>query len=141
MSLSEAVSDYCTSQHFTLLEDGLKPDADQLLSQWASGLGDDLDYDTLAASVNAIAGLAIDTDIKRRFPDLLDAFFDYLQTTGAYPAAGLWQDHLAEIALDYESAIRDDGSVRGKTVTRALKVGRNAPCPCGSGKKYKRCCG
>jgi preprotein translocase subunit SecA len=21
------------------------------------------------------------------------------------------------------------------------KVGRNAPCPCGSGKKYKHCCG
>lgn len=25
--------------------------------------------------------------------------------------------------------------------TPALKVGRNEPCPCGSGKKYKRCCG
>jgi uncharacterized protein len=24
---------------------------------------------------------------------------------------------------------------------RAAKVGRNDPCPCGSGKKYKRCCG
>ena len=24
---------------------------------------------------------------------------------------------------------------------RAVKVGRNAPCPCGSGKKFKRCCG
>ena len=24
---------------------------------------------------------------------------------------------------------------------RAVAVGRNAPCPCGSGKKYKRCCG
>ena len=23
----------------------------------------------------------------------------------------------------------------------AKKVGRNEPCPCGSGKKYKRCCG
>jgi preprotein translocase subunit SecA len=23
----------------------------------------------------------------------------------------------------------------------ADKIGRNAPCPCGSGKKYKRCCG
>jgi len=23
----------------------------------------------------------------------------------------------------------------------STKVGRNAPCPCGSGKKYKRCCG
>jgi SWIM/SEC-C metal-binding protein len=28
-----------------------------------------------------------------------------------------------------------------KTVTVAEKVGRNAPCPCGSGKKYKKCCG
>ena len=25
--------------------------------------------------------------------------------------------------------------------THETKVGRNAPCPCGSGKKYKRCCG
>jgi hypothetical protein len=24
---------------------------------------------------------------------------------------------------------------------RSSKVGRNSPCPCGSGKKYKRCCG
>ena len=24
---------------------------------------------------------------------------------------------------------------------RTPKVGRNDPCPCGSGKKYKRCCG
>jgi preprotein translocase subunit SecA len=24
---------------------------------------------------------------------------------------------------------------------RAERVGRNAPCPCGSGKKYKNCCG
>nr|WP_274604200.1 SEC-C metal-binding domain-containing protein [Sphingomonas sp. CFBP 13706] len=26
-------------------------------------------------------------------------------------------------------------------VTTASKVGRNDPCPCGSGKKHKRCCG
>ena len=25
--------------------------------------------------------------------------------------------------------------------TRSTKVGRNDPCPCGSGKKFKRCCG
>jgi preprotein translocase subunit SecA len=25
--------------------------------------------------------------------------------------------------------------------TRPTKVGRNDPCPCGSGKKYKKCCG
>ena len=27
------------------------------------------------------------------------------------------------------------------TVSKAAKVGRNEPCPCGSGKKYKNCCG
>ena len=27
------------------------------------------------------------------------------------------------------------------TVKAAAKVGRNDPCPCGSGKKYKKCCG
>ncbi len=31
---------------------------------------------------------------------------------------------------------------RPRTVVRSqAKVGRNAPCPCGSGKKYKKCCG
>jgi SWIM/SEC-C metal-binding protein len=28
-----------------------------------------------------------------------------------------------------------------KTKIAAMKVGRNDPCPCGSGKKYKKCCG
>jgi preprotein translocase subunit SecA len=33
-------------------------------------------------------------------------------------------------------------AARTKTVTRDQpKVGRNEPCPCGSGKKYKKCCG
>ena len=27
------------------------------------------------------------------------------------------------------------------TVRKKKKVGRNDPCPCGSGKKYKKCCG
>jgi preprotein translocase subunit SecA len=27
-----------------------------------------------------------------------------------------------------------------KTITKGTKVGRNDPCPCGSGKKYKKCC-
>ena len=27
------------------------------------------------------------------------------------------------------------------TIVKPKKVGRNDPCPCGSGKKYKKCCG
>lgn len=30
---------------------------------------------------------------------------------------------------------------RSKTVVKGEKIGRNDPCPCGSGKKYKKCCG
>ena len=43
---------------------------------------------------------------------------------------------------------RGNGAAAGQTATSstpyiraARKVGRNEPCPCGSGKKYKRCCG
>jgi preprotein translocase subunit SecA len=36
-----------------------------------------------------------------------------------------------------------DGSTTGdkQPVIKGQKVGRNEPCPCGSGKKYKKCCG
>lgn len=36
-----------------------------------------------------------------------------------------------------------DGKILGPRQRRleAPKVGRNDPCPCGSGKKYKKCCG
>ena len=27
------------------------------------------------------------------------------------------------------------------TIRKEKKIGRNDPCPCGSGKKYKKCCG
>jgi preprotein translocase subunit SecA len=39
----------------------------------------------------------------------------------------------------------DDGQQGQSTpdtfVRQERKVGRNEPCPCGSGKKYKQCCG
>ena len=34
-----------------------------------------------------------------------------------------------------------DGTVKKQPVKKGQKVGRNDPCPCGSGKKYKKCCG
>ncbi len=30
---------------------------------------------------------------------------------------------------------------KSKQVIKPKKIGRNEPCPCGSGKKYKKCCG
>ncbi|MEI6219223.1 MAG: SEC-C metal-binding domain-containing protein, partial [bacterium] len=55
----------------------------------------------------------------------------------------------AQQPQDGEAAGGEGGSRRSDEVLRALepvrrdapKVGRNDPCPCGSGKKYKKCCG
>ncbi|AOB40669.1 preprotein translocase subunit SecA [Bordetella parapertussis] len=44
---------------------------------------------------------------------------------------------------DYDEALADDGQPQGAQPVRNVlpKVGRNEPCPCGSGKKYKHCHG
>lgn len=40
-----------------------------------------------------------------------------------------------------EDEEHDDEALRPPEPVRSSRVGRNAPCPCGSGKKYKKCCG
>ncbi len=39
------------------------------------------------------------------------------------------------------TANQDMNKVKKATPKRVQKIGRNDPCPCGSGKKYKNCCG
>ena len=39
-----------------------------------------------------------------------------------------------------ETATSSDGSVKQQPVRASKKAGPNDPCPCGSGKKYKKCC-
>ena len=41
---------------------------------------------------------------------------------------------------NYQYNRSDGGDGGSKTVVKRKKVGRNEPCPCGSGKKYKKCC-
>ena len=41
-----------------------------------------------------------------------------------------------------KNKLTNDGDTTTKTrQAKSEKVGRNDPCPCGSGKKYKQCCG
>jgi hypothetical protein len=46
-----------------------------------------------------------------------------------------------KIHAELQPAEPDVSDNREAEPVRVVKVGRNAPCPCGSGKKYKRCCG
>ena len=42
---------------------------------------------------------------------------------------------------DYVMSRGDSGAVPVTVKREGKKIGRNDPCPCGSGKKYKKCCG
>ena len=48
-----------------------------------------------------------------------------------------------QVANPVTAGAPGDGTLKKKPVVKkaAEKVGRNDPCPCGSGKKYKKCCG
>ena len=45
-----------------------------------------------------------------------------------------------QVAKETAAAGADDGTVKKQPVRAGKKVGMNDPCPCGSGKKYKKCC-
>jgi len=55
------------------------------------------------------------------------------------------QSHAEVSAFAHKSAPKPSAesqpTVKPKPVVIEAKVGRNEPCPCGSGKKYKKCCG
>ena len=47
-----------------------------------------------------------------------------------------------QVFMETDKSVNAAASKPRRTpVETAPKVGRNAPCPCGSGKKYKKCCG
>ena len=46
-----------------------------------------------------------------------------------------------QVAKPVTASHGSDGTVAKQPVKVGKKVGRNDPCPCGSGKKYKKCCG
>ena len=62
-----------------------------------------------------------------------------------YTANGEFCNHheVATFVKDADGWKFEDGELIGEKpiVREEPKVGRNDPCPCGSGKKYKKCCG
>ncbi len=74
--------------------------------------------------------LDLTVDFKKLYFNMHKAKAEWLYTLEA------WDDILTEeeqksIKRDYADSI---------TVRIENKIGRNDPCPCGSGKKYKKCC-
>lgn len=89
--------------------------------------GDELDLDSITPESN----IKLDIDFEKLFFNMLDADADHLFSLDE------WNDVLSE---DDRRRIYKDYK-RSKIVHVKKKPGRNDPCPCGSGKKYKKCCG
>ena len=94
----------------------------------------------------------------RMFDDMLEIIEDRVtdiifkvHLEAGYKARSVWNvsqtahDEVGqfEVAEKQRAAAQaPQGQIKAKQITlETPKVGRNDPCPCGSGKKYKKCCG
>ncbi len=70
-------------------------------------------------------------DKERLYKNMVDAKADWLYELPQWEAIF---DEATRKALYLEQK-------KSGTIIKEKKIGRNDPCPCGSGKKYKKCCG
>ncbi len=80
-------------------------------------------------------------DFDRVFPrELYDVLRMHREPDGTYTS------EFDELEKDYETShtipfVGDQAPAPTNAPAAKVKIGRNDPCPCGSGKKYKKCCG
>jgi len=109
---------------------------------------EDADYKSTRewSEKSAWLGLKI-TSVEKGGPEDTEGTVEF---EASYERDGLRDVHQEKARFRRESGadggpaewLYDEGVVVPRTVVRsAPKVGRNEPCPCGSGKKHKRCCG
>ena len=85
-------------------------------------------------------------EYKREGFDMFDAMIDSIREDTVrmiYLAQVRKQEapQREQVANETGAVGADDGSVPNKTVRKTEDIGRNDLCPCGSGLKYKKCCG
>ena len=144
------IDDYLGSEQLLFVDSAIKEHAEAVLRAFfarTAERGVDSLEGLSAKTVEAVllqdmGRLVLPADAKRAAPQLLASFFGFLKDTGRFPAAGSWQICVEALESRFRESIRDDGSARGETFRKNYaEVGRNDPCPCGSGKKFKKCCG
>jgi hypothetical protein len=87
--------------------------------------------------------LSLDDEARPHVPEVIATFFEYLRDDGRLGEGADWAAQVRIIGKSYRERLRPGGGVKGVTIRKAAgasPVGRNDPCPCGSGKKYKKCC-
>ncbi len=105
---------------------------------------DEVSTGTLATVLTEVMPrLALPDPARPHVPEVVARFLDYLQESGRVGEGSDWAAQVRVIGRSYGQRLKPDGGVKGVTIRKpidASPVGRNDPCPCGSGKKYKKCC-
>jgi hypothetical protein len=75
------------------------------------------------------------------YVDIKQTAYGYYSILGEHHAdLDNWKHSVMEKEMRFQNAINED-MISTPPVQKENKVGRNDSCPCGSGKKYKKCCG
>ena len=102
-----------------------------LFGGFLDGINESLKEANPVAEIEAASQVKIDIDLEKLYYNMVAAKAEWLYELPQ------WNDLLSEEKRKelYKAQKRSMIVVKGK------KIGRNDPCPCGSGKKYKFCCG
>jgi hypothetical protein len=139
------VSDFCLTDGLQSFSPELREAAGQLLLAFmkaaCGGRGIEPEEieesDVKAALLGPMARLAVPQTYRREVPAVCGAFLAWLETQGRLGGGRLLGAYATALLGSYLEA----SSGKPKPIVRAgSKLGRNDPCPCGSGKKYKKCC-
>ena len=90
-----------------------------------------------------ITRLTLPEAARHDAPEVIALFFEYLQESGRVADGEVLAADVRSLAGVSKMRTKTDGGVKGATIRKPANVsplGRNDPCPCGSGKKYKKCC-
>lgn len=75
--------------------------------------------------------VTLDIDLEKLYYHMVEAKADWLYEMPVW-------DNL--LSVERRKELYREQKKSG-TIVKEKKIGRNDPCPCGSGKKYKKCCG
>ena len=104
---------------------------EEFVMGFVDGINDSLKVPYDLETIDGNTELELDIDFEKLYFNMLDAKADYLFNLPQWD--GIFSE---EKRKEIKKAYNDS-----KTVRNEEKIGRNDPCPCGSGKKYKKCCG
>lgn len=94
------------------------------------GINTSLVNELILEEITETSSLELLVDLETLYYNMLVAQADWLYNLPSWDLL-LSESQRKEIKKDFNKT---------KTIIKDKKVGRNDPCPCGSGKKYKQCC-